>query len=443
MAEIPTKQKLYESLEDHIDRSNFQQIVEQIYSSLKTADWADDYVQGLAEKLERASQQEQRGLREKIGILSFGMGHYQTAAEHLERVKTRKEASHFLGRAYIELDRTEEVKQALEAGRQGNDDFATDMLLADLLCRRREDGAARKICNKYRKSHSDEPDWLYATGRVLETEGCYGEAMAHYEQALERDPDHPKSLFRLALNCNLNGEDERAVELYQKCASQRPTFLGTLINLGVLYEDGGHYERAVECYKRVLALDPSHERAQLYLKDAEASLTMRIDEERTRRILAQDEALQISLFNFELSARSRSVLEKLNVHTLGDLSRITEEDLLQFKNFGETSLDEIKDLLARNDLQLVGSRPPIAARAKQLGTAAESEDLQEKLSMPVEVLSLSTRSRRCVERLNISMVGELTERTEKDLLSAPNFGRTSVAEIKSKLAALDLSLSEQ
>ena len=46
------------------------------------------------------------------------------------------------------------------------------------------------------------------------------------------------------------------------------------MNLGVLYEDNEKYDKAVECYRRVLAADPTDEQARLFLKDAQASLTM-------------------------------------------------------------------------------------------------------------------------------------------------------------------------
>ena len=78
----------------------------------------------------------------------------------------------------------------------------------------------------------------------------------------------------------------------------------------------------------------------------------------------------------------------------------------------------------------------------QLGAPVDDEDLREKLNTPIELLGLATRSSRCVERLNITTVGELVAHTEEELLAVPNFGRTSVAEIKNTLAALGLSLRE-
>jgi len=58
----------------------------------------------------------------------------------------------------------------------------------------------------------------------------------------------------------------------------------------------------------------------------------------------------------ELSVRSRRCLQRLNVVTLGDLIQLTEADLLATRNFGVTSLNEIKARLAEYGLQLAAKR---------------------------------------------------------------------------------------
>jgi DNA-directed RNA polymerase subunit alpha len=440
MPDTTVEQQVQATLAGALDRSNYDQVAASIYESFGTVDATYDCMKGLVAKLQGASEDEQRDLHERIGILSYALGEFDAALEQLECVKMRKEAAHFLGRVYMEVGRMADALTALEAGRRAADDFGTDLLVVDALCDQREPEKARKLCEKYRKSHGEESDWLCAMGRVLETEGEYGEAMQHYEQALQKAPEHRLGLFRLALNCDLNGDDARAMELYLKCASLKPAFLGAIVNVGILYEDQGKFERAIDCYRRVLAMDPAHPRVRMYLKDAEASLTMFVDEDQRRKTRAHDEVLQLSISNFELSARSRHVLEKLGVRTLGDLAARTEQDLLEFRNFGETSLDEIRELLSRNGLQL-GSAGLLEGEAG--GAEAPSDEMREVLNMPIELLSLSTRSRKCMERLTIATVAQLVEHTEEELLTTPNFGRTSINEIKAKLAEYGLTLREE
>jgi DNA-directed RNA polymerase subunit alpha len=54
--------------------------------------------------------------------------------------------------------------------------------------------------------------------------------------------------------------------------------------------------------------------------------------------------------DLELSVRSVNSLKNSNIRTLGDLVRQTESQILQVKNFGKKSLQEIADLLEREGL---------------------------------------------------------------------------------------------
>ena len=50
------------------------------------------------------------------------------------------------------------------------------------------------------------------------------------------------------------------------------------------------------------------------------------------------------------------------------------------------------------------------------------------------------RSANCLQNANISLIGELVQRTEQDMLKTKNFGRKSLKEIKEILATMGLSL---
>jgi DNA-directed RNA polymerase subunit alpha len=65
---------------------------------------------------------------------------------------------------------------------------------------------------------------------------------------------------------------------------------------------------------------------------------------------------------------------------------------------------------------------------------------QQLLSTPVAELNLSVRSRKCMARLGIVSLSELVQRTPDELLSAKNFGVTSLNEIRAKLTELNLKL---
>ena len=75
-----------------------------------------------------------------------------------------------------------------------------------------------------------------------------------------------------------------------------------------------------------------------------------------------------------------------------------------------------------------------------VGEGAVDQELQDRLSMPISQLDLSVRASNCLESAKVTTVGELARLSEPDLLKVRSFGRTSLREVKRKLADLGLSL---
>jgi DNA-directed RNA polymerase subunit alpha len=67
-------------------------------------------------------------------------------------------------------------------------------------------------------------------------------------------------------------------------------------------------------------------------------------------------------------------------------------------------------------------------------------DLQQKLNMTVQELDLSVRANNCLESAKITSVRDLVRKADADLLKVRSFGKTSLREVKRKLADLGLSL---
>jgi DNA-directed RNA polymerase subunit alpha len=67
-------------------------------------------------------------------------------------------------------------------------------------------------------------------------------------------------------------------------------------------------------------------------------------------------------------------------------------------------------------------------------------ELQGKLNMTVQELDLSVRATNCLESAKIATVRELVKKTDADLLKVRSFGKTSLREVKRKLADMGLSL---
>jgi DNA-directed RNA polymerase subunit alpha len=189
----------------------------------------------------------------------------------------------------------------------------------------------------------------------------------------------------------------------------------------------------------VLRTDPNHARARLYMKDVESARSQYYDDDTDRRGDRRNAVLDIPITDFELSVRSRNCLKKMNIRTLGDLLKTSEPELLGYKNFGETSLNEIKALLAQKGLRL-GQAADDSKNTLRRPSVTTGNIAPEIMAKSVGDLELSVRSRKALQRLNINSIAELASRTEDELLGCKNFGQTSLNEIKQQLGTFGLGL---
>lgn len=82
------------------------------------------------------------------------------------------------------------------------------------------------------------------------------------------------------------------------------------------------------------------------------------------------------------------------------------------------------------------------AQEESLLQEREPDSEQRLLDMPIEELELSVRSFNCLKRAGINTIGDLSSRTENDMVKVRNLGKKSLEEVKQKLGALGLSLAE-
>ncbi len=283
----------------------------------------------------------------------------------------------------------------------------------------------------------------FVAGSNAEKAGDRYGAIEQYRRAGQFDPENAEALFKLAFALDLVGEEEEAMATYERCVDLQPAHINALINLAICYEDRGSYRRAEKCLRQVLETQPNHARALRYMKDVEASFDMEVDEDIERDTTKRNAMLDTPVTDFELSVRARNCLKKMNIRSLGDLLRITEAELLGYKNFGETSLQEIKDMLTAKGLRLgqgLDEQHNVLRNAvyEQLrGTPQE-----HLLNKPVSDLELSVRARKALQLLDVQSIGDLCARTEAELLGVKNFGTTSLLEVRDKLSELGLGLRE-
>jgi DNA-directed RNA polymerase subunit alpha len=375
------------------------------------------------------------------GISLFILGKYKEAAEKLEKGKDCQEKFYFLAGA---LRRTKQFDKAVEALNKCLD-FQADVLtisLKKVATYRRASNfeSAEKELKKNANYENVSADYHYQLARLQEAQGLYDKAVENYKTAIELSPEHQKALFHLAYRCDIAGDEEAAIDYYKQITSTNPVYVSALLNLAVLYEDRCQFEKAEHCVDKVLQYHPNHKRAILFKKDIESSKTMVYDEDKEKKKTIRNQLLETPITDFELSVRSRNCLRKMNIRTIGDLMRITETELLSYKNFGETSLKEIKVILTAKNLHLgMALEEQQHSSAEPVYEKIVSEN-QSILSKPVDDLQLSVRCRKCLQRLNLCNIGELTYKTEAELLGVKNFGVTSLNEIKKVLSGYGLSL---
>ncbi len=344
--------------------------------------------------------------------------------------------------AQRELGQYDLACQNFEAAeKSGYDQFDISM---EVVCTLRHAGKfdeAHDKLNRASRIGEIRAEYHYQLGRLLQAQGDHQMAITELERATKLDPDNVKANFHLAYMLDLYVDEDSAIEYYKKCVNRPAPSVNALLNLSVIYEEKNQAELAAQCVKTVLAAWPNNKRARMFAKDIEASRFMYFDEDREKRVDRRNKVLEIPISDFELSVRSRNCLRKMNIRTVGDLLNVTEAELLAYKNFGETSLLEIKQILGSKNLRL-GQLVEDSGKSLKPGMEIVEEDNvdQELLDESIDELNLSVRSRKCLDRLNIRTIGELTIRTEAELLGCKNFGMTSLTEVNEKLSEKGLAL---
>lgn len=266
-------------------------------------------------------------------------------------------------------------------------------------------------------------------------------ALAELRKSVQADPTNAHGFFKLGYLLDLMGEEDEAIAMYERACETPPAPINALINLAVLLEDRGDYVRAERALRQILDTAPNHPRARLYMKDVLASKDMEIDDDTDKDKTKRNAMLDIPVTDFELSVRARTCLKKMNIRTLGDLLRTTEAELLAYKNFGESSLIEIKQMLSAKGMRLgQGVEDAHRQARRKLLDQLKGSGNEAMLNKTVSDLNLSVRARKALQLLNIQTLGDLVSHTEAELMGVKNFGATSLTEVKEKLAEFGMAL---
>jgi DNA-directed RNA polymerase subunit alpha len=425
--------------QNELSIENINTFKKQVYTTKEDYEKLEKTLKALRSSIKNANDAEAKESTLILGICLWIAGKQEEAIEVLTEQKSRKIACYFLGKCHQELKNYEKAIDCFERSKQA--DTKEFEILIDIAETQRMSGdlqSALKSIEKLSKAYDGEANLHYQWAHCLDDLGEDEDALTHYNRALEINPSHPDSLFRLAYDFDLSGDDEKALEYYEKCIEEVPLYTNAMINLGLLYEDNDDYEKAISCYEAVLQSYPNHETARLYLKDAKAGINMLYDDDKVKKEDIEIEVLNIPISDFELSVRSKNCLERMNIKTLADLTQVSELELLSYKNFGETSLTEITNILNQKGLRLGQAVDEMKHNAIFIDDDTDKDE--DNLSKAISEVDLSKHCKNAVQKMGIETIGELVSKTETELLEQKGFKQADIDEIKDQLDKLGLKL---
>ena len=372
----------------------------------------------------------------------YVLGDYSEAVIWLDKNQVGKDQSYLKGCCLRNMGKYKEAIDQFEKSQEkGYDSFDIAVAIVECLRRAGSLDEARDRLKRISRIGDIRAEYHFQLGMLHEADGLHEQAIMELERAVELDGKHSQALFHLAYVCDMYGDEESAIVYYKRCIGCGGSPVRALLNLAVIYEDIEDYHNAAQFVEQVLVAYPNHTRARMFLKDILSSETMYYDEEQALRVDRRNKVLEIPISDFELSVRSRNCLRRMNIRTLGDLLKVTESELLAYKNFGETSLHEVKTILTPRGLRLGQMLEEPQEESTEPTTKDEVTEKNSKaLTLPVKELKMSVRARKCLERLNINIVEDITKCTEAELLGCKNFGMTSLEEIKKCLKEYGMSL---
>ncbi len=400
-----------------------------------------EIIEILNKRLAVAAGPQQKKIHLKLGIAHYFIGSMASSVENLEKSEGPL-AAFYLGQAHVNRHEYKEAMASFEkAEKSGYAAQQVQLQRAGVLRLQGQLSEAKAILVKLKDAAAHNAEFYFQEGGIAEAEGDSPRSAKHYERSIELEPRHAGALFRLGFLNDRHGNDHEAIGFYERCLKYPPIGKGVFYNLGVLYEDNEQYDKATECYRRLAKSDPNDERAKLFVKDAEASLSMYYNPDEEQLSTQYLQVMENPIADFELSVRSRNCLKRMNIRTLGDLTRASEAQLLASKNFGETSLEEVRAIMGAKQLRIgqsmeQGKQYEFRYRPQQNLSPEE----QAVLDKPVSDLNLSVRARKCMNRLALGSLGDLCQRSADELLEAKNFGMTSITEVREKLAQYNLKL---
>jgi tetratricopeptide (TPR) repeat protein/TolB-like protein len=142
-------------------------------------------------------------------------------------------------------------------------------------------GRTEEALANFRAAAERVPSWrnLYDLANLEWRSGRIADAREHLGQLLERSPGNLWGVEALAKIELLNGDPERAGQLFADLVVREPSQRALWTQLGMARFFAGHYEEAIAAYRKALEIEPGHHVILLNLADTELALGRRREAE--------------------------------------------------------------------------------------------------------------------------------------------------------------------
>jgi DNA-directed RNA polymerase subunit alpha len=216
--------------------------------------------------------------------------------------------------------------------------------------------------------------------------GQFEEAEAHVDRLVKKQPTG-RALYLKGLLADLQGYHDDALSAYEKSLEAEPGYPESLFRLAYVMDLSGEDAKALELYEQLRKMRPMHRNTMMNLG---VMYEDRGDYERA------EQCYQAVLDYFPTDPRAGLYLKDAKASTV----MFYDED-----------------------------------------AARREAKVMQILGQPVAELSFSPRVRNALQKLGVNSLGDLVQKSEDDLLAIPNFGRTSLRELKEFLSSKGLSLA--
>jgi tetratricopeptide (TPR) repeat protein len=126
-------------------------------------------------------------------------------------------------------------------------------------------------------------------GLLLKNQGHIDEAIKHYHQALQLNPNYAEALNNLGVALAAKGRLDEAIENYYRAIQINQNFFEALNNLGIALAAKGRFDEAIKNYRKAIQLNSDRPETFFHL-----GMTLR-QSGRTREAVAQyREALRLN-----------------------------------------------------------------------------------------------------------------------------------------------------